>query len=191
MEVQDGTRLSTSFEEGPPMPGMNGRESETSDSEKVTALKPRSALRRTSAAAMRGSRSHVICCGTSRSGWTPTHSSATQSLYTWNTKDASSGSTMLLTRCPAKPNKTEGKHSDAAIPARSMSSTRASTSYAPGRHSLSRIGERSHSDTGRPTIDVVTSNRVPRRHRSSTPAHRHRGQRFVARRPRSDEQLDQ
>ena len=56
----------------PSLPGSSG---------KLTALKPRSALRRISAAATSASWSHGIWQGISRSGWAPAHSSMCQSFH--------------------------------------------------------------------------------------------------------------
>ena len=52
---------------------------------------------------------------------------------------------------PQKPDTSDGKHSEAQIPARSMSAIRASMSKQPGRISSNRAGSMLHSSWGRPT----------------------------------------
>ena len=59
---------------------MEGRPSFSGFSVKATARKPRPALARISAAAVSTSASHGIWQAIRRSGWRPTHSSATQVL---------------------------------------------------------------------------------------------------------------
>ena len=51
----------------------------------------------------------------------------------------------------AEPDTSEGKHSEAQMPARSMSAMRASMSKQPGRISSKRAGSMLHSSLGRPT----------------------------------------
>ena len=117
---------------------------------KLTALKPRSALRRSSSAASCGSASHGSCSGMMRSGYAPAHSSRCQSFQARSTARPSSGSSLFQNTVPAKPAISDGKLSDAQMPARSMSAIRASMSQQPRRISSNRAGSMLHSSFGRP-----------------------------------------
>ena len=69
----------------------------------VTALNPRSALRRTSSAATSGSRSHASCSGMMRSGYVPAHTSWCQSFHARTHARPSSWSWLRAKATPAKP----------------------------------------------------------------------------------------
>ena len=77
----------------------------------VTALKPRSALRRTSAAATSGSRNHASCNGMMRSGYVPAHTSWCQSFHARTHASPSSGSSLRANATPANPAMSDGKQS--------------------------------------------------------------------------------
>ncbi len=117
----------------------------------VTARKPRVALRRTSSAATSGSRSHASCSGMIRSGYAPAHTSWCQSFHARTHASPSSGSWLRANAAPANPAMSDGKHSDAQMPATSMSAMRAWMSQQPLRISSKRAGSIVHSLLGRPT----------------------------------------
>ena len=71
---------------------MEGSFSWAGNSGKLTALKPRSALARTSAAATVTSASQGSCSAMMRSGWVPAHTSACQSLKARRQANPSSAS---------------------------------------------------------------------------------------------------
>ena len=104
-------------------------------SEKLTARNPRAALRRISSAASSGSASHGSWQGMKRSRSVAHHSSIIQSLYACSDASPSSGSCMRAKRLPAKPQSVEPKHSEAQIPATSMSARRVIGSLTEGRNS--------------------------------------------------------
>src|SRR4051794_19482130 len=85
------------------------------------ARNPRAAFARTISAATTGSRSHVICNGMMRLGWVPAHTSLCQSFQAFTHARPSSGSSDRENTPPAKPAMSDGKHSEAAMPAVSMS----------------------------------------------------------------------
>ena len=85
-----------------------------------------------------------------RSGAVPAHTSRCQSFHARTHACPTSGSLALANIVPANPASSDGKHSDAQIPARSMSATRASMSQQPGRMSSKRTGSMLHSSLGRP-----------------------------------------
>ena len=107
---------------------MDGKPSWAGNSGRLTALKPRLALRRTSAAASSMSASHGSWSGMIRSGWVPAQTSACQSFQARTQARPKSRSLDLEKTAPQKPATSEGKHTDAHTPLRSMSSTRASMS---------------------------------------------------------------
>ena len=74
------------------------------------------------------------------------------------------------TPTPQKPAMSDGKHTDASMPARSMSSMRASMSQHPRRISSKSAGSIDHSSRGSPDHRVEPDVRVERRPRSSRPA---------------------
>ncbi len=114
-------------------------------------MNPRSALRRTSAAASSGSRSHGSCIGIMRPGWVPHHSSSIQSFHARiaaSPRSASFGASEI--RCPTKPGRKDGKQTLAYTPLRSMSASRARMSHAPRRISSNRVGSKPYSVGGRP-----------------------------------------
>ena len=117
---------------------------------KLSALNPRAALRRTSSAATTGSFSHVICNGMMRSGYVPAHTSWCQSFHARTHACPSSGSLACANIVPANPASNDGKHSDAQMPAVSMSAMRAWMSQQPLRISSKRTGSMLHSFFGRP-----------------------------------------
>ncbi|CNI38351.1 Uncharacterised protein [Mycobacterium tuberculosis] len=127
-----------------PMPHCAG------NSGKLTALKPRSALRRISSGASCGSASHGSCNGMIRSGWLPAHTSRCQSFQARSVASPSSRSSLFQNTVPAKPAISEGKFSEAQMPARSMSAIRASISQQPRRISSNRAASMLHSSCGRP-----------------------------------------
>ena len=92
---------------------MDGSPRSTGFSGKLTALKPRSALARTSAAATSGSSSQASCRAMMRSGWGPAHSSLCQSFQARRQARPSSESLLRANTVPAKPAMRDGKHSDA------------------------------------------------------------------------------
>ena len=117
----------------------------------VTALNPRSALRRTSSAATSGSRNQASCNGMMRSGYEPAQTSWCQSFHARTHASPSAGSWLRANAAPANPAMSDGKHSDAQMPARSMSAMRAWMSQHPFRISSKRAGSIVHSSFGRPT----------------------------------------
>src|ERR1700749_3460784 len=102
------------------------------NSGKLTALKPRAALRRSSSVASCGSASHGSCSGMMRSGKLPAHTSRCESFQARSTASPNSGSSLFQNTVPANPAISDGKFSDAQIPARSMSAIRALMSDHPG-----------------------------------------------------------
>src|SRR5207248_10620840 len=98
------------------------------NSGKLRTRNPRAALARTRSAATTGSRSHVICNGMMRPGWVPAQTSLCQSFHAFTHASPSDGSVERENTPPAKPAMREGKHSEAAMPADSMSDNRASMS---------------------------------------------------------------
>jgi hypothetical protein len=134
-----GAQCSSKIDGYPIWCGRSGR---------VTARKPRSALRRISAAPSSGSESQVIPNGMIRSGCGCHHSSWTQSLNARVVASPSSGSEHCEYTRPQKPVIIDGKLSEAHTPLMSMSRTRASTSKQPGRIWSKRNGS-SFTDSGR------------------------------------------
>ena len=116
----------------------------------VIALKPRSALRRTSAAATSGSPSQTSCSGIMRSGYVPAHTSWCQSFHARTHARPSSGSLLFANATPANPAMSDGKQRLAQMPATSMSAMRAWMSQQPLRISSKRAGSIVHSSLGRP-----------------------------------------
>ncbi len=104
---------------------IDGTPSRAGNSGKLTALKPRAALRLTSCAASATSASQGSCSGMMRSGYVPAHTSACQSFQARIDARPSSGSSDLEKTDPQKPATSEGKHNDAHTPLMSMSATRA------------------------------------------------------------------
>ncbi|HEX4219583.1 MAG TPA: hypothetical protein VHZ02_14505 [Acidimicrobiales bacterium] len=92
---------------------------------KLTAAKPRSAFRRISAAASSTSGSHGSCRGMIRSGKVPAHTSRCQSFQALMQAKPSSPSFEREKTAPQNPATREGKHSEAQMPALSMSAIRA------------------------------------------------------------------
>ena len=130
---------------------IDGSPSRAGNSGKLTALKPRAALARTSAAATSTSANHGSCSGMMRSGCAPAHSSMCQSLNARRQASPSSASFAREYTAPQNPDTSEGKHRAAQMPPRSMSTIRASMSKQPGRISSKRAGSMLHSFFGRPT----------------------------------------
>ncbi len=91
---------------------------------KHTAWTPRSALRRTSAAASSASHSGTMMSGISFPPESPHHSSTIQSLYAFTQARPRSWSLASVNVCPQKRGKV-GKQRDAATWLSSLSSTRA------------------------------------------------------------------
>jgi hypothetical protein len=87
-----------------------------------------------------------------RSGCGPAHSSMCQSFHARTQARPSSWSLLCENTVPAKPAMSDGKHSEAWTPSRSMSATRASTSQQPRRISSKRAGSMFHWSLGRPEI---------------------------------------
>src|SRR4051812_48547437 len=104
-------------------------------SEKLTARNPRAALRRISPAATTGSLSHGSWHGMKRARSVAHHSSIIQSLYARSEASPSSGSFTRANRLPANPHSVEPKHSDAQMPATSMSARRVIGSLTDDRNS--------------------------------------------------------
>ena len=100
----------------------------------VTAVKPRAALRRISAAPSSASARNVMPIGTMRSGWGEYHSSKNQSFHARVTASPSSGSVHRENTEPQKPVICDGKFTDAHTPLMSMSRTRAFDLVATGAH---------------------------------------------------------
>ena len=130
---------------------MDGSPSWAGNSGKLTARKPRVALARTSSAATATSASHGSCSGMMRSGWVPAHTSACHWFQARTQANPSTGSADRENTDPQKPATSEGKHSEAQMPAVSMSAMRASMSKQPGRISSKRAGSMLQSSRGRPT----------------------------------------
>ena len=115
---------------------MAGRPSWAGNSGKLTALKPRRALARTSSAATATSASQGSCSGMIRSGKVPAQTSWCHWFQARRQASPSSGSSDLMNTDPQKPATREGKHSEAHTPLRSMSATRARDVEAAGPHVL-------------------------------------------------------
>ena len=130
---------------------MEGSPNWAGNSGKLTALKPRAALARTSVAATSTSANQGSCRGMIRSGYVPAQTSRCQSLKARMQASPRSLSAAREYTAPQKPETSEGKHSEAQMPARSMSRMRASMSKQPGRISSKRAGSMLHSARGRPT----------------------------------------
>ena len=86
-----------------------------------------------------------------RSGCVPAQTSRCHRFQARVQASPSSGSSAREKTAPQNPATNEGKHSEAQIPAMSMSATRASMSKHPGRISSNRAGSMLHSARGRPT----------------------------------------
>ena len=104
---------------------IEGYPSWAGNSGKLTALNPRAALARTSAAATSTSASHGSCSGMMRSGWVPAHTSWCHWFHARSAGQAELGVVGTENTEPQNPATSDGKHREAQIPLRSMSAIRA------------------------------------------------------------------
>ena len=94
---------------------------------------------------MSGSASQGSWSGMIRCGCVPAQTSRCQRFHARVQAKPSAGSSARENTAPQNPATSDGKHSDAQIPAMSMSATRASMSKQPGRISSNRAGSMLHS----------------------------------------------